>query len=189
MIVRHPARRRGGATTAEVAVVISVFMLFLFGIFEYCRFIMMLQATTNACRDGARYAVVNTDKPTNFDTTAYQNAAGTVYPSVTEYTRTKLSGVDKMFVSATPSTYYTPTGAVGGTAQCMIEVFPCDPTQIQPPNPVVTPKAGYTSWNDASFGDRIAVRVSGTYKPVLPNFLLMGATIPVKAVVTMGSEG
>jgi len=189
MIVRQPSRRRGGATTVEVAVVISVFLLFLFGIFEYCRFIMMLQATTNACRDAARYAAVNIDKATTFDTHAYQDPSGRVYVSVVQYARTKMSGVDKMIVSATPTTYYTAAGASAGTAGCMIEVFPCDASQLTATPPVVAPKPGAASWNDASFGERIAVRMSGNYKPVLPNFLLMGNSIPISIVVTMGSEG
>jgi hypothetical protein len=192
MIIRPPARRRGGATTVEVAVVISVFLLFLFGIFEYCRFILMLHAVTNACRDGSRYAVVNIDKPTNFDTRAYQDATTRVYPSVVQYTRERLSGVDKMIVSPTPTQYQKPDGTLAGTAQCRIEVYPCDPAQlnVSPPTvPVVAPKPSYASWNDAVFSERVAVRVSGNYKPVLPNFLLLGNTIPVNIVVTMGSEG
>ena len=35
-------------------------------------------------------------------------------------------------------------------------------------------KPGAASWNDALFGERVAVRVTGNYKPVLPNFLMSG---------------
>jgi Flp pilus assembly protein TadG len=189
MIVRHQTSRRGGATTVEMAVVVSVFLLFLFGLFEYCRFILMLQATTNACREAARYASVNMDKPSNFDTNAYQDASGNVFVSIVQNTRNRMSGVDKMIVSATPTTYYSTTGATAGTAACKIEVFPCDEGQLLASPPVVAPDADATSWNNASFGARLAVRVSGTYTPVLPNFLLMGSTIPVSIVVTVGAEG
>jgi Flp pilus assembly protein TadG len=188
MIIRHPARRRGGATTVEMAVVISVFLLFLFGMFEYCRFILMIQATTNACREAGRYASVNMDKPTNFDTTAYQDASGNVFPSIIQNTRTRLSGVDSMLPSATPTTYYNASGAAAGTAKCKIEVFVCDSTQLTASPPVVAPDATATSWNNAQFGQRLAVRVSGTYSPVLPNFILMGNTIPVNMAVTIGAE-
>jgi Flp pilus assembly protein TadG len=188
MIVRLSSSRRGGATTVEMAVVISVFLLFLFGLFEYCRFILMLQATTNACRESARYASVNMDKPANFDTNAYQDPSGRVFVSIVENTRARMSGVDKMIASATPTTYYNASGATAGTAACKIECFKCDSTQLTASPPVVTPDASATSWNNASFGDRLAVRVSGTYKPILPNFLLMGSSIPVNMVVTVGAE-
>jgi Flp pilus assembly protein TadG len=56
--------RRPGAAIVETAVVISVFLLFLFGILEYCRFVFIKQLTANASREGARYAVVNTSSAT-----------------------------------------------------------------------------------------------------------------------------
>jgi len=150
---------------------------------------LMIHVVSNACRDGARYAVINMSKPSNFDTYAYQDSAGNIYPSIAEYTRTRLSGVDKMVISTTPTTYYSVTGT-GTTANCKIQVFLCDMTQMQASPPVATPDTTKTSWNGPtfSFGDRLAVAVSGTYTPVLPNFLLMGATIPVNMIVTMGAE-
>ena len=54
-------------TSVIVQIMLVLFLLFLFGIFEYCRFILALHAVTNACRDGARYAVVNSNKPDTFD--------------------------------------------------------------------------------------------------------------------------
>src|SRR5438045_2938233 len=51
---------RPGATLVETAVVISVTLLILFGIFEYCRFVMTKQLMENAAREGARFAVANT---------------------------------------------------------------------------------------------------------------------------------
>jgi Flp pilus assembly protein TadG len=38
--------------------------MFIFGIFEYGRFIMTLQVVQNAAREGARYAVTNTNDAT-----------------------------------------------------------------------------------------------------------------------------
>ncbi len=52
--------KRNGTTLVETAMVVSVFFLLLFGIIEYCRFIYFRQTVTNAAREGARYAVVNT---------------------------------------------------------------------------------------------------------------------------------
>lgn len=68
--MRMPLPRRSirrGATTVEAAVVISVFLLFIFGIFEYARFVMIYQGMQNAAREGARYAVavINPDTVPN----------------------------------------------------------------------------------------------------------------------------
>lgn len=57
--------RRSAATTVEVAVIASVVLLLLFGLFEYGRFQMTRQLLENAAREGARYAVVHSyDKNT-----------------------------------------------------------------------------------------------------------------------------
>lgn len=66
MIVR-PASRiriRRGATVVEVAVVISVVILFLFSIFEYGRFVMMENVLINGVREGCRYALVHSQDVT-----------------------------------------------------------------------------------------------------------------------------
>jgi Flp pilus assembly protein TadG len=63
MICRNGQRqgRRFGVSIIETALVMGVFLLFLFGVLEYCRFVFYLQLATNAAREGARYAVVNTN--------------------------------------------------------------------------------------------------------------------------------
>jgi hypothetical protein len=181
-------RRRGGATTVEASVVITVFLLFLFGLFEYCRFIMCLHVTTNACRDGARYAVVNLSKPTNFDYTSY-TANSVTYQSIKSYVDDRVSGQSKMFDA---NTY-------------KVEIFPCDNAQLAMSTPIVkrkpaasyptspknptSPYTGELAWNVATFGERIAVRIQGTYKPVLPNFLLMKSSYNLDIIVTANSEG
>jgi TadE-like protein len=48
----------------ETAVVCSVYLLVLFGVVEYSRFLFFLQLTQNAAREGCRYAVVNTEDST-----------------------------------------------------------------------------------------------------------------------------
>jgi Flp pilus assembly protein TadG len=72
MRLRHPLPRRRAATLVETAFVISIALLFLFGIFEYCRFIFLLQVCENAAREGARYAVSRTGDGVT-DATAIQN--------------------------------------------------------------------------------------------------------------------
>lgn len=49
-----------------------------------------------------------------------------------------------------------------------------------------------SNWKNAAFGDLIAVRISGDYRPILPSFLLIGVnssgTIPVQVTAIMYSE-
>lgn len=186
MLLRRNHRRRVGATTVEAAVVMSVFLLFLFGVFEYCRFIFFLHVSTNAARDGARYAVVNLDKPTNFD---FQDTVygGTNYRSIKGYVDDRLANNGKMLENP------------------IVTIFPCDNAQLSLASPIVTrkpaasyptapknPTAPYTgelAWNVATFGERIGVRIQGTYRPILPNFLLMRSTYNMDIIVTANSEG
>ncbi len=168
MIARIRSGRRSGATTVEVSIVLSVFLLFLFGIFEYCRYLMMIQITTNAARDGARYAVVNLGKGANFATTNYSDGV-TTYPSIRNYVNNRMAGTNGMIDGYT------------------VTVFACDPDQLNLPVPKIVAKTG--AWNAAQFGDRVAVRITGNYSTILPNFLMMGAVLPINVVVTMGSEG
>ncbi|MBX3397133.1 MAG: pilus assembly protein [Gemmataceae bacterium] len=171
MIARETGKRAGrrsGATTVEVAVVLSVFLMFLFGIFEYCRYLMAIQVTTNAARDGARYAVVNLGKGASFATTNYSDGV-TTYPSIRSYVTQRMGGMNNM---------------IDGYA---VSVFACDSYYLHQPVPTIVAKTG--AWNAAQFGERIAVRIQGNYSTILPNFLMMGAVIPINVVVTMGSEG
>jgi hypothetical protein len=167
-------RRRPAATIVEGAFVISLFLLFLFGILEYSRYLMFLHVTTNAIRDGARYASVNVDKPSNFPTVDYVQGAF-VYKSITAYTTTRLGGCEKMLDNG-----YT------------IEIFPCDPASLAMTPPQVAPKGGSigaTPWNESSFTERICVRLKGKYRMVLPTFLFLNSEINVSISSVVGSEG
>lgn len=168
MIARTRSNRRSGATSVEVAIVLSVFLLFLFGIFEYCRYLMVIQVTTNAARDGARYAVVNMGKGADFASNSFSDGLNT-YPSIKAYTTSKMAGLNGMIDSYT------------------VDVFACDSASLNQTIPKIVPKVG--AWNAAQFGERIAVRIQGNYTTVLPNFLMMGAVIPIDVIITMGSEG
>jgi hypothetical protein len=62
-MIRCPTKvkvKRHGATMVEMAAVLSVFILLLFGIIEYCRMVWCQQVMINAAREGSRYAVVHT---------------------------------------------------------------------------------------------------------------------------------
>jgi Flp pilus assembly protein TadG len=155
----------------ELALVIGVFLLLLFGIFEYSRYLFVLHMVNNAARDGARYAAVNTDKPNNFDTVDYTDPSGRVFTNITTYTRQAMAGADKQFSS-------------GAT----ISVFAADGTALAQSPPVVQAKSGAT-WNSAAFGDKIAVTVTGTYTPALPGLLIIPSSVTVTATSLVGSEG
>lgn len=66
MARRNPARRRA-AYVAEFAIVLPIVVLFLFGIFEYGRYISFLQVVENAAREGARMAIAHTNDKVKAD--------------------------------------------------------------------------------------------------------------------------
>ena len=63
----HPAGRRAAAVL-EFAAVLPVLLLFVLGIIEYGRLLMVAQVTTSASREGARYAVQAESTPDSVDT-------------------------------------------------------------------------------------------------------------------------
>jgi Flp pilus assembly protein TadG len=69
MRFRTPARRRG-VTLVETTMVISLMMLFLLGVFEYGRFIAVLQVVENATREGARMGIAHTNDKVTSDVVA-----------------------------------------------------------------------------------------------------------------------
>jgi len=171
MKLRTPDRRRGGMIIVEVALVLLLFSLFLFGILEYSRFLYVQHLVNNAVRDGGRYAVVNTDKPSNFDTTDYTDPAGRVYTNIQSYTQQRMAGSDKQLTGVS------------------VSVFAVDQAGLAQSPPVVQRKSGSPAWNTAAFGEKIAVTATGTYKPVLPIPLIMPPSITVNATAIVGSEG
>ena len=173
MIIRQPQRTRGrrGSAVVEAALTLTVFCLLLFGVFEYCRYLFVLHMADLAAREAVRYATVNSDKPANFDTVNFTDASGKVYKSVTQYTKDKLGGVDKQLVGYT------------------VAVFAVDPVFLAQTPPVVQAKTGAgVAWNTAGFPDRLAVKITGTFKPFLPNLTQM-PTLPVNVIALSGVEG
>jgi Flp pilus assembly protein TadG len=55
---------RSGATLVETAIVLNICLVFILGLFDFSRVIMVRQLVTNAAREGCRYAVVNTSTAT-----------------------------------------------------------------------------------------------------------------------------
>ena len=70
-------RRRGtsrrGAAVVETVFTLPLMLLFVWGIFEYSRYVMMLQVVNNAAREACRYAVMHTN-PVVLDGVTYGNA-------------------------------------------------------------------------------------------------------------------
>lgn len=146
MLIKKRNQRK--ATTAvEFAVISLVAFMFLFAIFEYSRFVYVLQVSENAAREGTRYAIVRTG-----DGTTAQN----VKDEVTRYM----------------------AGAEGLLDGYQVEVLSLDPSTGDPTG---------NNWNDAGFGQSIAVRITGTFTPVLPGFI-MDNTVPVRITHMMNSE-
>ncbi|MBN2580610.1 MAG: pilus assembly protein [Pirellulales bacterium] len=56
-------KNRGGAAAVEFAVVAPVFFLLVFGMIEFGRMVMVQQIITNASREGARLAVLDSPTP------------------------------------------------------------------------------------------------------------------------------
>lgn len=183
------ARRRRGATIVEGALVMGVFLMLLFGMFEYCRFLMVLHVTNNAARDGARYASVNLDKPATFNRTDFTDAGGTAYTNIEAYTTARLGGTQKQL-----NNYKVACFAVDsvGLAQTPPVVRPKTLSTGSPkvyPDPFATSDSNAVPWNSAVFTEKIAVTIQGDYIPVLPALFQMPSSIPVKVTAIMGSEG
>ena len=84
---RQSEGKRSGASAVEFAIVAIPLFMFLFGIYEYGRYVMALQTLENAAREGARFAVVNT-----FDDDVVANTEAEV--------RQRMAGVDESVFGA-----------------------------------------------------------------------------------------
>lgn len=149
MLMRNVRRRRRGATVVETALVITLCLLFVFGIFEYGRYLMVRNLMDNAVQEGARYAVVHTYDATTAD--------------IQDQVDQALAGQSVHLQGYNKTT--------------SIQVFWADANGNN-----------RGPWTDARFGEYIAIRVDGTYQPLLPSFLFMNTTFPVRAQSQMYSE-
>jgi Flp pilus assembly protein TadG len=61
MMSNPSSNRRRATTIVETGLVLTAFLLFLFAIFEFGRFIMLRDLLDNAAREGARQAIANTN--------------------------------------------------------------------------------------------------------------------------------
>ncbi len=58
MLRRQPRTNRSGAAAVEMALVLPIFLLFVFGIVEFGRAMMVSQLITTAARDAGRLAIM-----------------------------------------------------------------------------------------------------------------------------------
>ena len=81
---------RRGAVTVEMALVLPIFTMLVFGIIEFGRGFMIMQLVTNAAREGCRRAII--DGSTNTEITNYvqtfMQTSGNVAPASTTVTIT-----------------------------------------------------------------------------------------------------
>jgi Flp pilus assembly protein TadG len=162
MRIRSPRIRRG-VSIVEMAFVLPVVLLFLFGLMEYGNYLMVLHTTNNAAREGVRYAVVHTGD-------------GTTLSQVTGVVNNAMAGVNAQIQGYTVNVFSAdPSGIYNSSTG----------TAIYPPNIYVL---NGSSWNSAAFGSPIVVQITGTYKPILPSFLFMNATMPINVTAMMNSE-
>ena len=150
-MIRRDMRKpcRSGATMVEFAFVGSLALLVLFGIFEYARYVAVLQVTHNAAREGARFAIVHTGD-------------GTTEQDVIDEVNRRMGSRQKELDGY------------------QVEILAVDPnTGNQKPG---------SQWNDAAFGEAIAVRITGQYKPLLPEFLFTAEIIDIDISHMMNSE-
>jgi Flp pilus assembly protein TadG len=154
--------RRSGAAAVEMALVAPVLILFLFGIFEYGRFVFCYTTATNAVRDGCRFAIVNTQSAaTHLDVkTAVDNKMATMINVVNNYTVTVFY--------ADPST--------SGLA--------ATPPVLQQ-NPLAP---GIEDWKLTPFPDKIAVQMTGQYRPTVAALVKAPVTINLNISSVMTSE-
>lgn len=153
MILKSRSSRvRKGTFVPEFTLIVVVFFMFMFGIFEYARFIFVQNVLNNAAREGARYAVVQTNTAS---TTTVQN-----------YVNTYLAGQG--------------SSLSGFSSSSNISVFQANTS---------TGKDNSGGWSNAQQGQAIGVTISGTYTPLLPNFLFMNTSISMQATAIMYSEG
>lgn len=95
-MTRQVRGRRRGAAAVEMAFVLPVVILLIFGIIEYGRLLGVKQLMDEAARTGARYAVVNTSL-----------ASATLISNTKSQVTTAMSGMDSQLVggAVTPTVF------------------------------------------------------------------------------------
>jgi len=105
--------RRWGAVVVETSAVIGLVAMFVFGVFEYGRFLMDWNLLNNAAREGCRYALAN-------------NTSTTITTTVQSIVTTYMAGETKDFSNFTISV----TGTHLGVSTAVNSLEPGDPITV-----------------------------------------------------------
>jgi Flp pilus assembly protein TadG len=210
-------RQRSGAALVETAAVVVIFLMVLFGVFEYCRMMFTRQLVDNAAREGARFAVVNTtdtnlvadtQAQVNYRMGGFQNAVKnwtvSVYHAdsngnpVYQY-QTDSTGPYVQSTSGT-KTYIQTNGSTGqkyimnGSTQINISLNTSTSTVTD------NSSGSFATWaaqnnignidgpGNAAFGQYIAVVIDCDYNPIVPSLLFLNQTIHIRTKAFMYSE-
>jgi hypothetical protein len=183
-----PLPRRRAAYIVEFALVGPLVLTLLFASLEWCLYLMTLNQAQNAAREGARYAVVRTD--------TYESFPGTRTYLNKNPPDTYDAGVySQQQVVAWVQNYLNTAGAQINNLEITIYKVnslgqPIDLNgNVLPEDPTAETLTNQGQWNQTRFGDLIAVRITGTYAPVIPGLSQIGLAPPVFAMSAMGSEG
>lgn len=175
-----------------------IFFMFLFGMFEYCRFLLVQHVGGVAARDAARFASVNGSKDlARVYTNPYTNTfvdmptTGITHPTqALTYEPSLAADRRKYKVQFVEDFLYTRMGGIQGNVKDMVvRVYPTDASSLYGNPAVMLPKQNSTSWNDVDFPGRIAVEIGGQYEPILPSFLFMGGITRINIVALVVVEG
>ena len=179
MRLNRSKRRRSGATTVEFALVSILLFTMLFGILEYARFLFIHHMTTNAARDGARFAVVHTGGGTMPNESATISTADVI----SVVTTGNFAG------NTDPTIRYGAgmCGLEGNLVGYNVAVYAIPDASLYLSTPDIDP-AGKPAWNSSAFQQKIAVQLTGTYYPVVPGLIGLSSSIPFKVTVILGSE-
>jgi Flp pilus assembly protein TadG len=169
-------RVRRGATMVENAFVLSIFLMMIFGIFEWGRYIFMVQLTQNAARDAARYAAVRVNQSDNIvvnstDTTTFNGRPAYVITEFTNAATARMAGFHNTLENF------------------QVLVYPCDPAGMYASTVVIQPKPAPSTWNNATFSERIAIQIDCQFRVLLPNLLRMPNTLNIRCISLVSSEG
>jgi len=159
-------RARRGAAAVEFAFMVPIMLIVSFAIMEYCRYLMLLNLANNACRNGARYASVNTANGT-----PPPSGPGTVTTAnIQARVTADMCGQQKALTgsgSFPPPLVYRANPATGAPA-----------TDATGPN-----------WYAASYGEPIAVQINGQYKPIFGGAINFAMPPTFTVTVMVNSEG
>lgn len=98
-----------GQTLVEMALVLPVFLLFVMGIFDLGRAVLLGNTVAEAARQGARYAVVNPADCTGIKTAVTNALAGVAQVAPSAVTINEASGIDTGDpVTVSVTTTFTP---------------------------------------------------------------------------------